>query len=1053
MKEKDRLRFLLFVMLFTCFQINSYADVMQSGNQQAKMIVGTVVDKDGGQLPGVSIYVKGQPGVGTTSDLDGKFKLKASPRDVIVFSFIGYIAMEKKVSDMKPNALVILSEETQMLEGVTIVAFGTQKKESVIGAVTTIKPAELKTTSTNLTQALAGKVAGIISYQRSGEPGNDDASFFIRGVTSFGNNTSPLILIDNVELTASDLARLVPEDIESFSIMKDATSTALYGARGANGVIFVKTKEGRDGPARLNVRFDYGISQPTREVELADPITYMNLGNEAQLTREPSLGMLYMPEKLENTKIGAYNPAFPAVDWKDLLLKPTSSTQKVNLNISGGGDIANYYVSASLDHQSGLFKEHKANNFSTNSDAFNYSLRSNINIKIRKTTRLSIRLSGLFTQASGPIAGGSLMYNYIMKSNPVLFLPEYPRDNHIPGDENRVINHVRFGNAEGGKYLNPYAEMFKGFKENGRSNFQAQFELKEDLKYITEGLNFRALFNTSRIDDYSLTKSMEPFYYQLVPGSYNYESKDYNIDRSNPTVGHNYLTLIKNDKNIQSNIYAEASLTYKGTFGKHDVSGLLVGQLTNKVQPNATNLEESYPYRNIGLSGRGTYGFDNRYFGELNFGFNGSERFDNEHRYGFFPSAGLGWMVSNEKFFKSSFVDMLKIRASYGLVGNDNISDTRFLYRSQINPSTSINTVFGENFDQTLPGYALTRYPNPTVTWEVSKKANIAIETKLFNSLDIVLEYYTEKREKILQKRESIPASMGLYAVQFGNIGKAKGHGIDLSLDYNKSFNKNVWVQGRANLTYAKSEYVDYEQLDYPSQWGNTRIGNSIAQMYGYVAEGLFVDEQEVKNSPKQFGVYGAGDIKYRDLNRDGVITELDRTAIGYPNQPELIYGFGASIGYKSFDFSFFFQGSGNESFMIDYKKFSPYFSETVADVKKTGTTQLTKYVAENRWTESNKNPYAAWPRLSTYSIDNNTKASTYFLRDASFMRLKQLEVGYTVPEKASRRIGIRNLRVYLTGNNLLCFSGFKLWDPEVGTNGLNYPLQRTFNVGVNVNF
>lgn len=1020
-------------------------------DERNKTIVGKIVDKDGVVMPSVTVYVKGHPELGITSDLDGNYSLKVSPKDVIIFSFIGYIPVEKKASDIKPNSFIVMSESTQLLEDVTIVAFGTQKKESVIGAVSTIKPTELKTSSSNLTQALAGRLSGVISYQRSGEPGQDDASFFIRGVTTFGANKNPLILIDNVEQSTADLARLAPEDIESFSIMKDATATALYGARGANGVIFVKTKEGKEGRAKVNLRFDFGMSQPTKQIKLADPISYMHHANEARLSREPNLGLMYLPEKIENTVLGSLSPAFPVVDWKDLLLKNESSTQKVNLNISGGGDIANYYVSASLDHQSGLFKEHKVNNFSTNSNAFNYSLRSNVNIKVRKESLLSIRLSGLFTQSSGPIAGGSKMYEYIMKSNPVLFLPEYKRDNHIPGDDIRVINHVRFGNAEGGKYLNPYAEMFKGFKEMGRSNFQAQLEWKEDMNYLTEGLSFRALFNTSRIDEYSLIKSMEPFYYELVDGSYNYETQDYNIQRSDPTKGHSYLVLKDNYKNVHANIYAEASVNYLRTFGKHNVSALLVGQLTNKVQPNATNLEESYPYRNVGLSGRATYGYNDKYFTEFNFGYNGSERFDKNNRYGFFPSVGLAWMISNEQFFNLSIFDKLKLRASYGLVGNDNISNTRFLYRSLIDPNVSIGTIFGENFDNSLPGYSLSRYPNPMVTWEVSKKANFALESRLFNSIDITAEYYIEKRENILQERLSIPSSMGLYATQYGNIGKAQGSGVDLSLDYNKSFNKNLWIQARANFTYARSKFLKYEQLDYPSQWGNTYIGNSVSQMYGYVAEGLFVDDQDVKNSPKQFGVYGAGDIKYRDLNNDGVISDLDRTAIGYPNRPEIIYGFGASVGYRDIDCSFFFQGSGNESFMINYNAFSPFFITT--NEGKTGTNQLAQYVADNHWSESNRNPYAEWPRLSTYSISNNAQPSTYFLRDASFLRLKQVELGYTLPEKLTSKVKISNLRIYLTANNLLCFSAFDLWDPEVGTSGLGYPLQRTFSMGVNVNF
>lgn len=1023
----------------------SVAEVMQ---QRTLTVKGRVSDAEGNPMPGVTVKLKGIA-KGTTTDIDGNYSLAGVKEGAILeFSFIGYVTAEKAVKEKNVN--IILYEDTQALDEVEVVAFGTQKKESVIGAISTVKVAELKVPTSNLTNALAGRVAGVISYQRTGEPGVDDSDFFVRGVTSFGYAKSPLILIDNIEVSSQDLARMQPDDIESFSIMKDATATALYGSRGANGVILVKTKEGQAGTMKLNLRIENSISTPTKMLELADPITYMKLHNEAILTRDPLHALMYPEDKIDNTIPGSPTVIYPVTDWRKELLKDYTMNQRVNMNISGGGNVVNYYVAGSFNVDNGILKVDKANNFNNNIKIRNYSLRSNVNIKLTKTTKLMVRMNGAFEDYNGPLNGGSDLYAKIMQTNPVLFPATYPKD-----ETYAHVKHIMFGNYGDGNYINPYAELVKGYKESGRDKLESQFELNQDLDFITKGLKFRGLYNISRLATYSTSRQYKPFYYKL--GQYDYMDQTYMIDLINPKDGTEYLDFKQGDKNIESNMYMEAALTYSRDFGKHGVSGLTVLQLRNNQQPNASTLQTSLAKRNVGFSGRFTYSYDNRYFVEGNFGYNGSERFDKSQRWGFFPSAGLAYVISNEKFFKplTPYIQKLKLRASYGLVGNDNIaaSSDRFLYLSEINMNNSgSGASFGYNEGAyKLNGISVSRYADPNITWEIAKKTNFALEMTLLDGLNFTAEYYTESRSNIFQERKDIPKTMGLWVTPKANLGKAKSHGVDLSLDYSKYFSNKTWLQLRGNFTYASNEYVEYEELDYPNAPWKKHVGNPIGQQWGYIAEGLFVDDEEVKNSPKQFGEYGAGDIKYRDVNRDGVISELDEVPIGHPKDPEIVYGFGASYGFKNFDISVFFQGLARESFWIDYNKVSPFFDNS--DSKTIENNQLAKFIADNHWSESNRNIYAVWPRLSDTSIENNSKRSTWFMRDGSFLRIKQVEVGYTLPLQWIRKAGLKNLRIYFTGNNLFCFSKFKEWDVEQAGDGLKYPIQRIYNVGLNLTF
>lgn len=1020
---------------------------------QTKTVKGVIYEEETGEpMPGATVSVEGSTR-GVMTDLDGSFELTGvKPTDKLKFECLGKETQVLQVGTMT-NFVVKLKNAANELDEVTVVAFGKQRKESVIGSISTVDVKTLKVPSSNLTTALAGNVAGVIAYQRTGEPGQDNADFFVRGITTFGANTSPLILIDNIELTSTDLARLQPDDIESFSIMKDATATALYGARGANGVIFVTTKRGQEGPAKIFARVETSISAPTDVVELADPVTYMKSYNEAISTRDPLGELMYTYDKIEQTgKPGANRLIYPANDWYDMLFKDFATSYRANVSAHGGGKVATYYVSGAYTEDTGVLKVDKRNSFNNNIDDKNYTLRSNVDINVTPTTKLAVRLTGNFRDYQGPLNGGSDVYRQVMHSDPVLFPAYYPVD-----DEHVGIQHIMFGNYEDGSYINPYANLVKGYKNYQRSQMIAAVQLEQDLKFITKGLSFMTLFNLTRLSEFTVNRQFNPYWYRL--DRYDSYTGEYHVNRINEN-GTDYLTYSESGKTVKNTMYSETRLNYNRSFGKHDVTGLLVFTASESLTANAGSLQLSLPSRNAGLSGRFTYGYDKRYFVEYNFGYNGSERFHKSHRWGFFPSAGLAWMMSNEKWFKplTKVVSNLKLRYSYGLVGNDNIgsSSNRFYYLSEMSMNNSgLGATFGETRNVSYNGIGVVRYANEAITWEKSYKSNYALELGLFKKLDIIAEYFTEHRTDIFMQRADIPNTMGLQAAVYGNIGQARSKGIDIQADYKQAWASGLWASARANFTYSTGKYDVYEEPTYPESY-RQHAGRSIRQTWGYIAERLFVDDEDAANSPSQaaFGSqYGGGDIKYTDVNGDGVITNADMVPIGYPTSPEIIYGFGVSLGHKGFDVSVFFQGLGRESFWIDATSAysTKYNKYGTAPFVNNG--QLLKAYSDSHWSEDNRDIYALYPRYSAYENHNNTQVSTWWMRDGSFVRLKQMEFGYTLPQKLTNKIHIDNLRVYFQGNNLLCWSKFKLWDPELAGEGFNYPIQRTFNIGVNVTF
>lgn len=1030
-------------------------DNATSSQQQDKKIKGTIVDTDGMPLPGATITVLGTTR-GVITDNDGTFNIEASANDKLVFSFIG---METQVIDIdnKTTINITLSEKSEELDDVTVVAYAKQKKESVLASIETVRPDELRVPASNLTTALAGRMSGVISYQRSGEPGQDNAQFFIRGVTTFGYAKSPLILIDGIELSADDLGRLHPDDIAAFSIMKDATATALYGARGANGVILVTTKEGKEGAAKVSIRFENAISQPTQNVDFADPITYMQMHNEAVRTRDP-LGFLpYSQGKIENTIAGRNSMVYPQTDWQDELLKKYTMNQRLNINMSGGGKVARYYIAGSVTKDNGILNIENANDYSSNIDLKRYLIRSNININVTNTTEAVVRVHGTFDDYSGPLEGGKEMYNAIMRTNPVLFPAVYQ-----PDAAHQNTQHVLYGNAVGGDYINPYAELQRGYKEYSESLMLAQFELKQDLSFITEGLRARFLGNTTRNAYFDVRRNSNPFYYEV--SDYNPRNDQYELMVLNANEGRTSLDYEEGEKYISSSFYTEAAVTYDTEINdKHGISGLLVGIMRQSLSGNEGTLQASLPSRNLGLSGRFTYSYDTRYFAEFNFGYNGTERFSAQERFGFFPSAGVAWYASKEKFMQglSSTITKLKFKGTYGIVGNDQIgsSEDRFFYLSNVNINNQDKRYrWGTDAMYDVNGVSISRYANDQITWETATKSNIGFELGLWDKFDIQADFFKEYRTNILMDRLAF-STFGLQADTKANVGEASSRGIDMSVDYNAIFGNGAWLTGRGNFTYARGQFEKVEEPDYSATPWLSRVGQPIGQQWGYIAERLFVDDMEVLNSPAQTfsgSIVRGGDIKYRDINGDDKITALDRVPIGYPTTPEIIYGFGLSGGFKGFDASVFFQGSARSSFWVDANATAPFINHSwdgdpFASYEKNNA--LLQEYADSYWSEANRDIYATWPRLSDSSEPNNTTRNTWFMQNGSFLRLKSAEVGYTIPKNITDKVGLNDARFYLSGTNLMVFSKFKMWDPEMGGNGLGYPVQRVVNLGVQVSF
>jgi len=1032
----------LFSMNTVARSSNSSAVDVQSVQQNRRPISGVVVDGNNDPLPGVTVMVPSRQG-GVITDVDGAYTIEAATGEELRFQFLGMKTVTIEVGSGTIYNVQLL-EDVEMLDEVTVTAFATQKKESVVSSIETISPSELKVPSSNLTTALAGRLAGVISYQRSGEPGADNAQFFVRGVTTFGYASSPLILLDGFEVDANALARVDPDNIASFSVLKDATSAALYGSKGANGVIMVTTKKGQAGAPKISFRVEGRLSTPTKVQKTVDGITYMNLYNQAQFNDNPLLEPYYNAQKIQNTMEGLNEYAYPNINWYDEMFNSNAFNQYYNFNVSGGGSVVRYYLAVSYNKEEGILKNNRLNNFKNNIDIDRFNILANITMDLTPTTVFDINMNSIFENYTGPLDNTDDVFKSVMNSNPV----EFPKF-YLPDEDHAYVKHTLFGSDATGSMMNPFAQMVRGYKDGSTGRITSQFSLDQNLDALTEGLMARGKVSIKSDSYHESKRSYTPYLYNIK----NYDAFNDTYVLQEVRRGTDALGDPEQWRDGVFRLYLEGGLTYARRFaGVHDVSGLLIytQEEIKNTSGNPGSIQRTLPQRLQGMRARFNYGFDDRYLAEMSLTYTGSEKFANDHRWGIFPAMGVGYILSNESYWEplQDVMPMFKLKYSLGMVGNDQIAgpEDRFFFLSDIDPG-SWGYRWGRNFNSSYGGFNINRYANPQITWEIAVKQNVGFEMDLFKnrSLKVILEYFTENREQIYQARANLPETMGLTSNVYGNVGEVKSAGWDGSIDLNHSFNKDLWLSGRFNFTYAHNEIIENEEPEY--RWSYlSNIGWPINTWKGYIAERLFIDEADVANSPRQElgGIVRAGDIKYKDINGDGRVNSDDQVHIGYPIVPEITYGFGLSGGYKNFDLSFFMQGQDRVSFFINPNNIAPFVEQRNA----------MQYIADDHWNPNNPVAKAFWPRLSaSYNDNNNVSNSTWWIRNGRFLRMKNAELGYTLPKNFFPSTGIESLRLYLAGQNLFNLSDFKLWDPEMGGEGFNYPLQKVYSVGLTVSF
>lgn len=987
---------------------------------QTRHIAGRVIDAETKEpIIGATVWVK-DSALGTNTNVDGAFDYTFTGHyGYIAVSYIGYQTQEFPVTNLPK---VIELSAGNELDEVVVVGYGTQKKASVVGSIASVSVNDIRMPTAKISNNLAGQLAGVISVQRSGEPGAS-STFWIRGISTFGSSTTPLVLVDGIE---RDLDLVDIEDIKDFSILKDAAATAIYGVRGANGVILITTREGIVGKPQINIRFEAGMVQPTKVPDMLDAVQFAELWNAAAGSE------VYTPEVIQKYRDGSDPDLYPNVDWVDYLYKDLSFNERVNVNVTGGGSTAKYYISGGFYNEDGLFARDNMKEYNTSVFYRKFNFRSNVEVQLHKYTKLNVNLATTFERKNEPGTASSTIWNYAVKSAPNVF-PAVYSNGLLPGP-----------GANNGE--NPYVLLTQtGYREKFYNTAQSLFSLTQDLgDWVTKGLTVtvKGSFDAKNYNHLARTKT---------PPQYMASGRDEfgDLILQQTVVGTDNLTYAESHSGYRS-VYLEASVNWARSFGKHDLSALFLYQQSqrNDVGIDKSEPELALPNRHQGIAGRITYSYDNRYFIEGNFGYNGSENFSPGKRFGFFPSVAAGYVISNEKFFEPvrGVIDLLKIKASYGIVGNDKIGTgdnvRRFIYNGTVNSGSSY--YFGTR-PHSSSSIQMGDWPNPNVGWEEAHKLNVGVDLSLFSKLKISADYFKEKREGIFLQRQSIPVYVGLSTQPWVNIGKMRNSGVDASLEYHQTIGQDLHLTVRGNFTYARNMIVDQDQPDYKYLYMN-RTGQARYQTFGLVAAGLFRDQADIDAWPKQsFGDVEPGDIKYLDLNGDGVVDSYDVKPIGYTSIPEIVYGFGFSLQWKAFDFSAFFQGVGHVSF-------STLTDQTLGfNARNSREANLFSDVYDNYWTPERLD--AKYPRLYIGTNNNNKQTSTFWMANGRYMRLKNLEIGYTLPKRISQKMAMQNMRVYLSGVNLFTFSPFKLWDPDLQTGATNYPNNRIINIGLTIGF
>lgn len=1034
--------------------ISGKAPASTEQQQNKRKISGRVTDIKGEPLIGVNVTVDGDAN-GSITNMDGLYEIFVTKKSVVLkFTYIGF-----KTSEIRTNAStniydVTLEEQVNELEETVIVGYGTQRKISNIGAQSSMKMEDIKTPSASLTTTLAGRLAGVVAVQRTGEPGKDAADIWIRGIST-PNTSSPLVLVDGVERSFNDID---PEDIESLTTLKDASATAVYGVRGANGVILIKTKPGKVGKPTVSADYYESFTRFTKMVDLADGITYMNAANEAM--RNDGIATKYTGDQIRNTIAGKDPYLYPNVDWLKEIFNDWGHNRRVNVNVRGGSEKVAYYASVSYFNETGMTVTDKnIDTYDSKMKYSRYNFTTNLNIDVTPTTKVEIGAQGYLGEGNYPAISSADLYNAAMSISPV----EYPKMFFVNGEA------FVPGTSTNNNFNNPYSQATRrGYDNLTKNQIYSNLRVTQDLDMLTKGLKLTAMYAFDVYNEIHVHQDRAESTYNFLDTSVPYDMNGQPI-LQRIYEGSNVLSY-KQETSGNKKTYLEASLNYDRTFNDdHRVSALfLFNQQSKLLYPKGT-LEDAIPYRMMGIAGRATYSWKDRYFAEFNIGYNGAENFSPKHRFGTFPAFGVGWVVSNEKFWQplSKAVSFLKIRYTDGKVGNSEVSDRRFMYLDQMKENGDYGYKFGPNGTK-WSGYETVNMAVDLI-WEESRKQDLGIDLKLFNDdLSIVFDLFKERRENILLKREhSIPSFLGYNtSAPYGNIGIIENKGFDGTIEYNKRINKDWVIALRGNVTFNKDKWIQGELPEQKYEWMN-QYGHNINGVKGYVAEGLFtqteIDDMARWESlsdankaitPKpfasQFGTVKAGDIKYKDLNNDGQIDAYDQTYISRGDVPTTVYGFGFTVGWKDLSVGMMFQGVAGAERVLNGSSVNPFNGGG-------GSGNLYSNIGD-RWTEENPDQNAFYPRLSygseTTSNINNFQKSTWWVRNMNFLRLKTLQISYNLPKPWVNKVHLKNAAVYVMGTNLFTLSRFKLWDPELNTdNGASYPNTTSYSVGINFTF
>jgi len=1013
----------LFLVILICHSGFLYA-------QEQRKITGRVFDANNELLIGVSVVEVGTSN-GVTTDQNGSYTILLTAKGTeLKFSYLGYKDQVQGVGNRRIID-VRLQENISDLDEVTVVGYGFQKKASVVGAIATIQPDRLGLTpSRSLSNNLAGQISGVIAVQRSGNPWYNNSDFWIRGVSTFLNAQGPMVLIDGVERSLHDID---PEEVESFSVLKDAAASAVYGVRGANGVIMINTKRGAISPPKVEVKYESAFVAPVKIPSYIGSVKYIELMNEMMADENPG-SYLYDEATIQKYRDQSDPDLYPDVNWWKVLTKDFALSDKVNMNVNGGNNLLRYAMELGYYGESGILKNDPKQAWDSSLKVKRYTARTNVDINLSKTTLLRVNLGGFLQTKNGPPEYGGDETNvglFFQASRvPPYIHPPIYSDGRIP----RIFAKE-----------NPWAwATQRGFQRTNISTIQSTTSLEQDLKFITPGLSAKATFAFDRFSGAYVVRDKTPDYYNTASG----RDENGQLITSLQTTGQEFLAYSYQDFRGNQSIYFEGMLNYSRMFNKvHDVNAML---LYNQKEYDDYS---KWVFRTQGFAGRLSYSYLRKYVAEFNFGYNGSENFAQGFRFGFFPAVAVGWVASEEDFMNSirETFSLIKLRASMGQAGNSDIGGRRFAYQTTIENTGQY--WYGENATVWRLGRAEGDIGIDNLTWETVTKTNLGLDLGLWNAINLTVDVFKDKRKNILMPRSNTPASAGFLRLPYANFGKVDNKGIDLSLTVSKQINSDWYLSALGNFTYAHNTIVEYDEP--ASILGTTRAhtGHPVGQIFGLISDGLYTKDDFDANGELKSGLpipanplgLRPGDIKYRDLTGDGFVTADDQTAIGGTEMPEIVYGFGLNARYKLIDFGIFFQGVGNTWRMLGGENWLPGNTLGAGNIYTN---------VDDRWTEENPSQNVFWPRLSRKALANNALPSTWWLRDMSFLRLKSIELGVTLSRNWIKKLGIANMRFFVRGSNLFTFSSFKLWDPELATpDGLKYPIMKSASGGFSINF